>query len=239
MDGPLKEKFPNIFGIDSHKDCYVREKWVGPPESGSWAVIDQTLPVSSECCSELDELAVVLHRVGVRQGSDGWSWFGSSAAPFSCNIFAWRSEMDRIPTASALARRNIHVGDQVCALCNFDVESSLHLFSGCGFSYGVWYSLGKWCGLDSVIAFDNRDLLELYKQWTGSKEGRKLIQGIFIIGFWVLWGARNDKIFNGKDPKVFEIDLNVKSLSFLWYKHRGRSKNIVWKDWVVSPLYMM
>ena len=268
LDGPLKENFPSIFSIDTRKDCTVRDKWQGDSASGCWSVLGQNVLIPADCLADWDSLGSILSRFRVSDTADAWSWFGYGAAPFSvkavkvligkhmiygdwyrfrwvswvplkCNIHAWRSEMERLPTAIALSKRNVQVGDQVCVFCNFDYETSSHLFSGCGFSFAVWSAIGSWCGLNSIVAFDNRDLLELYKQAAGGKDGRNLVHGIVIIVFWVLWGARNDKVFHRKNPKVFEVVSSVKSLAFLWFKSRSRFKNLLWKDWVVNPLYML
>ena len=131
------------------------------------------------------------------------------------------------------------VNNQVCQLCNYGGESSVHLFTACGFSNGVWNSIAAWCGIHNIYAFDTRDLLDWHKTFQGESGKKWLIQGIIVISFWEIWGARNKKIFNNKDAKVQEVVRNIKSSSFFLVKHRSRLKNIDWKDWVLSPLYML
>ena len=134
--------------------------------------------------------------------------------------------MDRIPTVTALARRNIRVDNDLCSLCDTDVESTMHLFTGCGFSFGVWIQISHWLKIDPFFAFDFRDILELYKTVRSGKEGRKIVHGIVLVTCWALWKERNDKIFRGKSPNVMDVVGGVKSLSFLWFKHRSRFKHI-------------
>ena len=268
LDGPIKDKFPRLYILDRSKDCLVRDKWVGDTENGYWSLRLNLQSMSEEEATEWVGLQLILQSVKLNARSDGWSWVGIGDESFSvqavkksmqdhrsygewfrykwinwvplkCNILAWRAEMNRLPTALALARRNVFVNDQVCSLCNFDFETSEHLFTGCGFSNGVWSSIASWCGINNIFAFEIRDLLEWHKFFQGDKRGKLLIQGIIIVSFWEIWGARNKKIFNNKVPKVQEVVRNIKSSSFFWVKHRSRFKNIEWKDWVLSPLYML
>ncbi|KAJ0864858.1 hypothetical protein HanRHA438_Chr12g0534371 [Helianthus annuus] len=56
-----------------------------------------------------------------------------------------------------------------------------------------------------------------------------------MVTMWVLWNARNEKIFQGKEAQVVE----VKSLSFLWLRSRSKFNSLAWKDWKLFPLYMV
>ena len=116
---------------------------------------------------------------------------------------------------------------------------AIHLFTACAFSYGVWSSVSNWLKIGPFFAFDFRDILKLYKQVKMGKEGKKIAHGIVLAACWAIWKARNDKIFRGKVPKVAEVVSCVKSVSFLWLKHRSRHKHIRWKDWCIFPLYML
>ncbi|KAM0043571.1 putative reverse transcriptase zinc-binding domain-containing protein [Helianthus debilis subsp. tardiflorus] len=158
--------------------------------------------------------------------------------PLKVNIFVWRLELDRLPTKDALASRGIAVRDRICSLCDAGHEDLLHLFTGCGFSYGVWTRIGKWCHLDPVFLFDVKDVLSIHKKATGSKWARKVVQGIVMIACWAIWKTRNSKVFEGICPKVCDVVANIKSWSFLWLKNRSRFTDLLWKEWVVDPLYM-
>ncbi|XP_022014268.1 uncharacterized protein LOC110913756 [Helianthus annuus] len=134
--------------------------------------------------------------------------------PLKCNILAWRAEMGRVPTATALSRRGVHLQSDVCSLCNVFPETVKHLFVDCGFTSGVLTAIGRWCGLNIQQVVDVRELLCCYKNATADKKCRKLICGLFIVMVWAIWGARNDKIFRHKEPKVVEVVASIKSLSF-------------------------
>ncbi|KAJ0898232.1 putative reverse transcriptase zinc-binding domain-containing protein [Helianthus annuus] len=87
--------------------------------------------------------------------------------PLKVKIFVWRAEIERIPTRTTLNRRNVSVPDLRCVLCDADAETAEHLFTGCGFSFGVWTVIGRWCKIDSVFTFHVSDLLQLAKDLSG------------------------------------------------------------------------
>nr|GEY62063.1 hypothetical protein [Tanacetum cinerariifolium] len=51
--------------------------------------------------------------------------------PIKVNIFAWKLFLDRLPTRSNLARRNVSIPSLACPLCDHALEDSSHLFFGC------------------------------------------------------------------------------------------------------------
>ncbi|KAJ0603774.1 putative reverse transcriptase zinc-binding domain-containing protein [Helianthus annuus] len=134
--------------------------------------------------------------------------------PGKVNLFVWRTEMERIPTKIVLRSRNIDMPDVTCVLCDVEDEDVMHLFTGCGFSFGVW----------SAVA---------------NKRGKRTVKGIVMITCWAIWRARNAKVFQAKEPKVTEVVYSIKSWSYLWLKNRTRFCSILWKDWAINPLYML
>ncbi|PWA35911.1 RNA-directed DNA polymerase, eukaryota [Artemisia annua] len=146
----LKAELENLESVMETRDLNVEEEWVfSALEVEEWIILSSKLEQSV-----------------IGRGPDSWTWSGScdgnfsvsnmkflireargygtffkfkwvSWVPLKCNILAWRAEMDRIPTVPALARRNIRVDNDVCSLCDTDVETTRHLFMGCGFSFGV------------------------------------------------------------------------------------------------------
>ncbi|KAJ0578995.1 putative reverse transcriptase zinc-binding domain-containing protein [Helianthus annuus] len=69
--------------------------------------------------------------------------------PQKCNIFAWRSELNRIPTGMALRNRNIPIVDVSCPFCNSGDETVDHLFTACVVASTVWQAVtvakNSWC----------------------------------------------------------------------------------------------
>ncbi|MFS7903741.1 putative reverse transcriptase zinc-binding domain-containing protein [Helianthus anomalus] len=54
------------------------------------------------------------------------------------NHFVWRAMEGWIPTATALARRSVNVGNERCPLCGIAEEDADHLLVACSFARSVW-----------------------------------------------------------------------------------------------------
>ena len=223
-------------------DLVMSENWI-------------TGPSTVEVISELQDVAYMLSQVSFTGSNDRWYWGEDGTGSFSVanvkdllrlnrdvprnhvmrweawvplkvNLLAWRLEMDRIPTRIALVRRRINIMDVSCPLCDTEEESSNHVFARCGFAYEVWSMIWKWCKLDPIYVFEVEDLLLLYKNVAGPKWSKKIIRGIVMITCWAIWKERNKKVFEDSSPNVLQVVAVVKSLSFLWIKHRSRFKSI-------------
>ncbi|KAJ0933723.1 putative reverse transcriptase zinc-binding domain-containing protein [Helianthus annuus] len=151
--------------------------------------------------------------------------------PSKCNLFVWRSEMNKIPTADALRRRGIPVGDGLCPVCKSDIVTVDHLFTSCVGAAVLWQKISRWCRLPLIFAFSFRDLLGIHKEGHISAGRKSVVHGIIYVSCWCLWVARNRVIFSEAEFKVDNVFSEVKSLGFLWYKHRSRNNHISWLDW--------
>ncbi|KAJ0902151.1 putative reverse transcriptase zinc-binding domain-containing protein [Helianthus annuus] len=126
----------------------------------------------------------------------------------------WRLFLDRLPTKKALIRRNLQVGNPLCEWCEIQEESAEHLFTGCGFSAGVWNGVSRWCRIPDIYAFHIKDLVGLHDTCGTTGTKKMVLQGVIIIACWVLWKARNEKIFSNKHSKVVEVVTDIKVLAF-------------------------
>ncbi|XP_076927157.1 uncharacterized protein LOC143590618 [Bidens hawaiensis] len=193
-------------------------------------------------------------------GPDQWKWLGDSSGEFSvssvkkllvksrdsnvnfvlnwckwvpakCLVHAWRAGMNRDPTKEALERRNILISNRSCLLCDSGEETIDLITSSCYIATMVWESIKRWCKVHSNFGLSARDLLEWYNSVGLGNREKEAFHGIVVIACWRLWKARNDKKFEGKEVKIEEIIGDIKSLGFLWYKHRSKYKTIGWSNW--------
>ncbi|XP_021992095.1 uncharacterized protein LOC110888906 [Helianthus annuus] len=153
LETPLMEKFPNLFALETVKNCSVRDRvlgvwlWKHDPE-----LVDEL--------GELIELNEAVASVLLNDSEDVWVWLPDQANSFSvrsikkvmsgssvdssryvlewnkwipmkCNFFVWRASLNRIPTLDALRRRGINVGDGLCPLCKTENETVEHIFTSC------------------------------------------------------------------------------------------------------------
>ncbi|MFS8003872.1 putative reverse transcriptase domain, fatty acid desaturase domain, acyl-CoA desaturase [Helianthus anomalus] len=233
-DIPLKECFPNLFRLEKDKKCAVRDRIVRPVSNPRACWNWKQLPNSNIELAEWMDLNIKLREVSLSVEKDKWSWLGDSSGVFSvgsvkrlldrdkdfssryvwdwckwvplkCNLFAWRAELDRLPSKVELIKRNISLPDDVCPLCGTDQETTLHLFTACQFSMEVWMKITRWCKVPDLVAFSVRDILE-FPDFCGLNGWRLLaVKGILIITCWLIWKARNDHVFGNKASSVQEV----------------------------------
>ncbi|KAJ0453680.1 hypothetical protein HanIR_Chr15g0731921 [Helianthus annuus] len=135
-DVPLRFKWPALYELESNKNSWVCER-VSLMDGSTvlmWSWSNQ--PSSQQALAELEEASRVLSAVRISVDSDKWAWalaadgrfsaasfkthavqqlglevsvpYGKcSWVPEKCNIFVWRSLLDRIPTRHALAQWRI------------------------------------------------------------------------------------------------------------------------------------
>ena len=139
--------------------------------------------------------------------------------------------MGRIPTASALRHRNIHIVDVSCVLCGSADESVDHLFTGCIFATRLWQHVSSWCRVPNIFAFSFKDLLEVHNFVGLSGRSREIFYGIIIIGCWCIWRARNHLKFQRKKARMEDIIGEIKVLGFLWAKNRAKLSSLDWDSW--------
>ncbi|XP_035831959.1 uncharacterized protein LOC118481001 [Helianthus annuus] len=159
----------------------------------------------------------------------GFTW--SKWVPMKCNIFMWRAFLDRLPTKMALIRRNIMVDNHLCVWCESNEETVEHILTGCSISAGIWNGISRWCRIPGMFVFHVNDLVKMHEHCAMSGNKKMVIHGIIIIACWRLWTARNEKVFSSKDPNVVEMLTDIKTVGFLWYKHRFKGGVVDWDRW--------
>ncbi|XP_035843953.1 uncharacterized protein LOC110931403 [Helianthus annuus] len=258
---PLKDELPSLFRLEANKFCKVKDRMVRPVSNpnGKWEW--RSVPNSSSELAEWSKLYALLQSVDLVDRADRWLWSGVGSIGFSvgavkrlffinldfssrfvwdwckwlpkkCNLFAWRAELDRIPTREALKKRGVQIEDDSCPLCNLEVESVDHLFTSCGVTSVIWQKVQAWCKSSNLFVFSFRDILEVHK-WVGLDGHRKeVFHGISILTCWMIWRARNDLIFSGKPfriEKMVKMD-NVSKTVKNWPKLINVKEYVDWKD---------
>jgi len=69
-------------------------------------------------------------------------------APLKVVAFSWKLLLDRIPTRSNLAKRNIIPTDNptVCVFCDGTEETTTNLFLHCHVVRAIWVIIMRWLG---------------------------------------------------------------------------------------------
>ncbi|KAK9065814.1 hypothetical protein SSX86_015215 [Deinandra increscens subsp. villosa] len=265
LDAPLRVVYPNLFRLEKSKWVKVADRIVFRDGVKSLAWNWRHNPHSYEEITELFQLLNDIHDFTWKGGEDSWKWkpepnglFSVSSAkkvlatsspnsssvikwkvwvPLKCKILVWRAARNRLPTVAELLIRGINIQQTSCSLCNVDLETSIHLFTGCVYSQQVWARVEAWCRHPPGFAFDVKDLILLSETQNLPKEKEIKLRGIIYTTFWMLWGERNNRIFNSKQrsPQVL-VEL-IKSTTYFWIRNRSRWKSIDWNNWYNYPLY--
>lgn len=167
--------------------------------------------------------------------------FWKSPAPSKVVAFAWKVLLDRVPTKVNLAIRNVLQPEDptLCVMCNCGVETTNHLFLHCMVASAVWSPLMSW--LDNYFLIP-RNLFVHWECWSGRSGSKFLSRGLWLIwhtAIWVLWKARNDKIFNGITVEVEEMVEEVKVLSWRWVLDRTNIPTCLFYEWNWNPIYCL
>ncbi|KAJ0445610.1 putative reverse transcriptase zinc-binding domain-containing protein [Helianthus annuus] len=223
---PLCEKFPTLFQLERQKNALVKDRMTsgssGPVPVFSWSCS----PSSTEELLELGSLSDALTSFQFGHNSDTWTWALDSSGSFTVgsvkeclqkrlfsdlqvdyewnnwcpkkvNFLIWRLIQDKIPTCTALARRNILLQDDICKLCGEVVESALHLFASCRIAEQVWEFVSRWCRIQQVYALELKDLANIHKNNNGSQRWKKVVSMVTKAAIWVIWRSRNEAVFKG------------------------------------------
>jgi hypothetical protein len=127
------------------------------------------------------------------------------------------------------------VENSLCPLCLQEVETARHLFLHCRISTGVWYAINRWFGVSSVMP---PSLPSAYAIFVGHGTNRKRRKGLSVIWLafvWVLWKARNDRVFNNvvvDVPAIFDL---VQRMSWNWFINKTATAPFLLYEWVWDP----
>ncbi|KAL7207929.1 hypothetical protein ACSBR1_029809 [Camellia fascicularis] len=89
--------------------------------------------------------------------------------------------------------------------CEIEEESSSYLLLHCQFSWKVWAEISIRWGFSWAIPSSLSDLLEWWYSQKSKLQGKLIWEAIPLATLWTLWLARNEKIFNNKDPNWEEL----------------------------------
>jgi len=159
-----------------------------------------------------------------------------SPAPSKVVAFSWKMLLDRIPTRINLSRRNALPPEVPlrCVMCEMEPESSTHLFLHCRVAQGVWMELLRWVGNMFIIP---QNLFNHWACWNAGSSKKKISRGLRLIWhttIWLIWKARNEKIFKAKDSEVMELVEDIKVWSWRWCLSRLNIPACMFYEWALG-----
>ncbi|GKA34396.1 RNA-directed DNA polymerase, eukaryota [Tanacetum coccineum] len=251
-DSLLKHSFPRLYALEENKDLSVANK-IHAPITSSFR-----RPVRGGVESQqLDHLLELLGSVILSNMEDRWFWDLNGVGvfrvkdvrnlldesflpkvevptrwiksiPIKVNVFAWKLFLDRLPTRSNLARRNVTVPSLACSLCDLALEDSSHLFFGCSVAKDVLMLVCRWWNL-GFQSFDSYDgWLSWFKSIRLGSKSKDVLEGVFYVSWWSLWNYRNQLLFAVTKPRKNSIFDDIILRSFTWCVARG-NRTLNWE----------
>jgi hypothetical protein len=158
--------------------------------------------------------------------------------PLKVSIVAWRLLKDRLPTRINLARRGIVQAEgAVCvAGCGIE-ESAAHVFIHCNMLGSLWQHIRAWIGVEGVDPSSITDHFIQFIHYTGpSKARRSFLQLLWLLGIWIIWSERNNRVFNNVETPIVQLLDKVKFHSLWWMKANNAKFVYGLQRWWSDPL---
>lgn len=262
--GCLASRFPLLFNLDKRKMCFISERLTSQSPSWAWkkANFDYLETLELNSLNGVVSSTILSNRLDFwvsRISSDGIfhvrclrslidsritsptnnSVVWIHLVPYKVVCFAWRACMDRIPTATALQKRKVHVNLSNCQLCDSGLDDTNHVLVQCPFMVSVLRKVFTWCGIPFVHFNSVGELIHLAAQWGRCPKKRKIFLAIIYGCLWCGWRARNDKIFNKVNINPTIMADNILMTVFSWVKYRGKFGNCIWGVWCCNPFNIL
>nr|GEY57214.1 RNA-directed DNA polymerase, eukaryota [Tanacetum cinerariifolium] len=136
--------------------------------------------------------------------------------PIKINIFAWRARRDCLPTRVNLIRRGVSVASVLCLTCSLDEDDGQHVFFRCELAQDVLRRVCRWWDLNWQQWLSFSDWNSWFSSiWLNSRI-KSLLEGVFNVAWWYIWGFRNRSILDDNTPSRAMIFDDIVSFSFHW-----------------------
>jgi len=132
--------------------------------------------------------------------------------PLKVSIVAWRLLKDRLPTRNNLLRRDIgqHAGATCVEGCGVE-ESASHLFIHCDVFGLLWQHIRAWIGVTAIDPSSINDHFLQFIHYTGSSKARRsFLQLLWLLGVWLIWSERNNRVFKNAETPILHLLEKVK-----------------------------
>ena len=165
---------------------------------------------------EYQILTTHAHHIGDGIGDLVWH----KQVPLKVSILSWRLLRDRLPTKTILLRRGIiqPTAKYYVAGCEND-KTALHMFFHCNIFGALWQHIRNWLRVYGADPYNVHDHLFQFTNALGtSRTHRSFMQLLWLLGVWILWNERNNKLFNNVQTSMLDLLEKVKFSCLWWLK---------------------
>ncbi|XP_021998567.1 uncharacterized protein LOC110895549 [Helianthus annuus] len=238
----------------------VRQNYISNQNGILWDWKWSRLPNCTEEKNEWEELRTLLLKQSLSDNEDIWRWKENKERGFAVrevrkelygtidintvpgdfewsriaiakvNLFFWRAVEGKIPTLTALRRRGLQLGSDLCMVCGLEPESADHIIIQCPVAKEVWLQIWVWT---KVLFRDQQESMKARFQEKNDWPERKvkIIYAIHLLMAWYLWRNRINKVFNNKLTNPNKILEEIKEESFDWMRTRAKIMELTWNEW--------
>nr|GEW47626.1 RNA-directed DNA polymerase, eukaryota [Tanacetum cinerariifolium] len=229
--GILKDLFPMIYALETYKDVNIRTKL----EASSLETSLRRNVRGGAEQAQLIAVSEVSGNITLAPQADIYNWLLNNDGVYSVASLRKKIDNQRSPSkAFNLSRRGIDIGSLMCPLCDSGIETSTHLFFRCNMADQIYYKIARWWNV-TYEGFTS------YTEWLGWLASlhhpiklKALLEGVFYITWWFLWGFRNKILFDSNSPSKAVLFDNIISSSFTWCRSRCKAA-FTWNDWLKNP----
>nr|GEX88954.1 RNA-directed DNA polymerase, eukaryota [Tanacetum cinerariifolium] len=190
--------------------------------------------MSSDGVFSVKEVRIAIDDLYLLSHSESTRWV--KAVPIKVNIFVCRARRDCLPTRTNLVRRGVFVESSSCPLCFAGEEDVHHVVFRCSLSWVVLRRVCRWWNLD----WQDWCSFSEWSSWLSSirlpVKVKSLIEGVFYVAWWFIWGLRNRTIFYATPPTRSVIFDEIVSTSFHWCHSRCKML-FSWDDSLKNLLF--
>ncbi|GJS83857.1 RNA-directed DNA polymerase, eukaryota [Tanacetum coccineum] len=257
-DKPLMEIFPRLFALELDKEILVADKMKATLDLS----FRRHVRNGSEH-QQLEDLYAHMEVVSLSQSKDRWvcdlsgdgvfqvsvvrnfldNLFLPSHSeptrwikyiPIKINVFAWRARRDYLPTRANLNRRGIILESSMCPLCHSEEEDINHVLFRCDLAKIIFRRICRWWDLDWHDIESFSDWFSWFSLIRLTAKSKSMLEGVFCVAWWSIWGLRNRIIFNETPPRRSVIFDDIVSFSFTWCSSRC-NRVFSWDSWLKNP----
>ncbi|PWA77105.1 RNA-directed DNA polymerase, eukaryota, Reverse transcriptase zinc-binding domain protein [Artemisia annua] len=148
----------------------------------------------------------------------------SSLVPKKVYVFIWRAQKDRLPTRLNLDKRNIDLDSLVCPFCEDSCEDLEHSLIACVRVKILWEKIFLWWNFQMPAEINIHVLLNFVSDMSDDKKKMfhpfqlKCFEAVIFTVAWVIWNARNQKIFSGINQTIEWCFREVQDTHFVGYQ---------------------
>ena len=211
-------------------------QWAVGEDRWKWRAEEEGLFTVKSAYKSLERRFILERKLSVlEKGVFQSIW--KSLTPLKVVAFSWKLLLDRIPTRSNLAKRNIIPTDNptVCVFCDGAEETTTHLFLHCQVVRAVSVIIMRWLSFELVTPQNMLEHSVISNEEARNNKVRKGWCLIWHVTVRVIWKSRNNVIFNNDAKGGIEMVEEIKVMSWIWCLHRVKIPSCLFYVWCWNP----